>query len=104
MDSDLPKKTAAAPMGGRDIAGKDMAYVTLLEGPRDGREKSGWYLGLAVRDEPGYHQLKPGFGPYEGEDDAKVHALSLNTKLGHDEESAFLVVLSSMAGPGAVRR
>jgi hypothetical protein len=88
----------------QELQGTDMAYAAVLEGKREGREVSGWYLGMAVKNEPGYHQLKPGFGPYEGEDDAKAHALELNERLGHDEKSAFLVILSSMVGPGAVRR
>jgi hypothetical protein len=82
----------------------DMVYAPLFEGPDDGREVFGWYLGLAVRNKPGYHQLKPGFGPYRDEGAAREHSRALNEKLGHDEKSALLVILSSMSGPGAIRR
>jgi hypothetical protein len=74
---------------------KKAAYVVVFEGPPD-RAKAGWYLGIAVADEAGYHPLRPGFGPYDDEAGARNHALALNKVLGHDERSAVLVVASSM--------
>jgi hypothetical protein len=85
------------------LAGTDMAYTSVIEGPEDGgRDVTGWYLGLAVRNQPGYHQLKPGYGPYESHEAAEEHADELNAKLGHAGTSAIEVVLSSMAGFRAV--
>lgn len=72
------------------------AYTTVLEGPDRGRDKSGWYLGLATRDEPGYNQLKPGYGPYKNEKAAREHADELNSKLGLTSEEACLIVLSTI--------
>ena len=95
---------SAVDQGGRELRGTDMAYVALLEGKREGREKSGWYLGMAVKGEPGYHQLKPGYGPYASKEEVEKHAEELNVKLGHTPLSALEVVLSSMRGPGSVLR
>ncbi len=76
---------------------QDMAYTAVLEGPDEGRSVAGFYLALAKRGEAGYHQLKPGYGPYESEAAARNHALEMNIKLGHDERSASDVVTSSIA-------
>lgn len=80
-----------------NITAKDTAYTAVYEGPDEGRQTAGWYLGLAVRDEAGYHQCKPGFGPYVNEDGAREHARELNSKLGHSDEQAMAIVTSSIA-------
>lgn len=98
----MGKNAVVEEMGGVGLMGRDMAYVAVIEGKGYGRERGGWYLGLAVRDESGYRQLKPGFGPYADQDDAEVAAEDLNVKLGHTPRSALEVVLSSMRGPGSV--
>lgn len=76
-------------------AKSDRAYVAVMEGRREGRA-SGWYLGIAVRGESGYYQLKPGYGPYKTEAAAREHATELNARLGLDAEAAALLVLSTM--------
>lgn len=75
----------------------DTAYSVVFEGPEQGREKHGFYLGLAKRNEPGYHQLKPGYGPYEIEAAARLLAREMNEKIGHTERTAADVVTSSIA-------
>ena len=76
----------------------DMVYTAILEGKEEGRDQFGWYLGIAKRGERGYHQLKPGFGPYSTQQAARDHAMELNRTLGHDEKSALLIVLGTMSG------
>jgi hypothetical protein len=73
-----------------------MAYVAVLEGADEGRTTNGWYLAIAVRNERGYHQCKPGFGPYVDETHARMHAKVMNKMLGNDEEAALMIVLSTM--------
>jgi hypothetical protein len=72
-----------------------MAYVPVLEGPPD-RTVDGWYLGMAVENSPGYHPLRPGFGPYADHAAAITHADEINTKLGYAKEQATEIVISSM--------
>jgi hypothetical protein len=69
------------------------AYTPVLE-TRDGKE--GFFLGLAEENEPGYHQLAPGYGPYPSYADAYNHAKELNAKLGLTAEDAARIVCSSM--------
>jgi len=76
---------------------KDIAYTAVLEGPENGREIFGWYLCIAKRDEPGYYQLKPGYGPYKDEEDARSHAQELNARMGLDPAEAIKIVLDSIA-------
>lgn len=87
------------------LDGTDMAYVPVLEGVEQGRDEPGWYMGVAVRNHAGYHQLRPGYGPYEKYDDAHAFADDLNEKLGHPNRmSAFRVVLSSLGAQEAELR
>lgn len=80
-----------------NMTADNMAYTAVYEGADEGRNQAGWYLGMAVRNEAGYNQLKPGYGPYKDEQAARDHARELNGKLGHDEEKAFEIVGSTIA-------
>lgn len=73
------------------------AYVAVLEGEKNDRSKAGWYLGIAVENDPGYFQLKPGYGPYEDERVARNVAEELNLELGLSAKEAYAIVASTMA-------
>jgi hypothetical protein len=89
----------------QDLRAEDMAYVAVIETEEQGREKTGWYLGIAVRGEDGYHQLKRGYGPYASKEDADAHAKELNATLGHTPKEASMLILSTMfQGPSRKRR
>jgi hypothetical protein len=65
----------------------ERAYSALDEG-------SGYVIGLATENEPGYHRLN--YGPYETEAEARAVAENLNSRLGVSTRRALLIVGSSM--------
>jgi hypothetical protein len=75
---------------------KRMAYAVIwLDG-------SGWGIGVAVEDEPGYHPVAE-YGPYTSGRAWKV-VDGLNRRLGLDEKTAALIIASSMRGPLPTKR
>lgn len=68
--------------------GKDYAFVKVIE-------EGGWKLGVAVKNEPGYHPFKHVF---KTEAEAKEWADGLNTHIGLTERRATEIVCSTMFG------
>ena len=82
-------------MTDKQVMQPTQAYTAVTGGP------TGFLIGLATRDEPGYYP-RPDFGFYDSYEEASDAAERLNgTDLGLTDEEAARIVMSSM-GAGKV--
>ena len=79
----LDQKVAGA------FAGKRYAYIAIAKG--------GWTLGVAVANERGYNPIDG--KTFTSQHDAREWAERLNAHIGIDDETASMIVLSTMGGP-----
>ena len=82
-----------------------LAYVAVYEDRTASTgECAGWYVGLAKENEAGYHQLRPGYGPYPNEKACRASAEQWNAKLGLSPREAIEIVASTIRAQHAEGR
>lgn len=84
------------PITAEEITRADIVYSANYETKEDGRDLPGWYLCSVKRDDPGYYQLKPGYGPYPNEQACREEADKLNMRMGIAKKDAIDIVMSSI--------